>query len=91
MALPTHRWFLGGLGAVLAAPAIIRTSGLLMPIRPLVLAAPPLVLAHTFITVPTARLHQFHHTSDGSWRIGSHDPNTGMTTLWRSHTPSEIT
>ena len=29
-----RRGFLGGLGALLAAPAIIRTPGLLMPVKP---------------------------------------------------------
>lgn len=41
-----RRGFLAGLGALLAAPAIIRTPGLLMPVRPLPLVvgidgAPP--------------------------------------------------
>ena len=31
-----RRGFLAGIGALLAAPAIIRTPGLLMPVRPLI-------------------------------------------------------
>lgn len=34
-----RRGFLTGLGALLAAPAIIRTPGLLMPVRPVVVTA----------------------------------------------------
>lgn len=43
---PTRRSFIAGLAAALAAPAIVRTPGLLMPVRPqprrLILRAPPL-------------------------------------------------
>lgn len=35
----SRRGFLGGLAAALAAPAIIRTPGLLMPVRPLRVAS----------------------------------------------------
>ncbi len=37
-----RRGFLAGLGALLAAPAIIRTPGLLMPVRPVLDAYPGL-------------------------------------------------
>ena len=38
-----RRGFLAGLGAILAAPAIIRTPGLLMPVKPAIDAPPALV------------------------------------------------
>src|SRR4051812_45834452 len=37
----SRRWFLGGLGAAVAAPAIVR-PGLIMPVRTWIEAPPPL-------------------------------------------------
>lgn len=53
-----RRGLLAGLGALLAAPAIIRTPGLLMPVRP-VLAPPRQRLVITSITVHDGGLCSF--------------------------------
>ncbi len=47
MALLARRGFLG---ALLAAPAIVRTPGLLMAVKPLILPAEPEGVAHVLIT-----------------------------------------
>jgi hypothetical protein len=55
-----RRGFLGGLLATLAAPAIIRTSGLLMPVRGLrQCLPPPLVVNYDLVyEPPSARLRE---------------------------------
>lgn len=52
-----RRGFLSGLGAMLAAPAIIRTPGLIMPVRPMIKARQIGVTYMGFETVmPTGQL-----------------------------------
>lgn len=59
-----RRGFLGGLAAALAAPAIITTPGLLMPVRPqprrLILRAPPLPDGYQRISGGMIRMPVFY-------------------------------
>ena len=73
----SRRGFLAGLGAALAAPAVIRTPGLLMPVRSIVpaieplllLTPPPLVMEYEFTTENLlAKMTKRYSCSWSDWR-----------------------
>lgn len=47
--MTNRRAFLLGIGAALAAPAVIRTAGLLMPVKPVVVAPVPMTATEVLL------------------------------------------